>query len=53
MPLNWLWVAFRPDYEVQRHEIRVSNIVALDFHRKSMLMIQQDPGDEVIAPLLE
>ena len=33
-----------------RHEIRVSEIVALEFHRKSLLMIQQDPGDEVQTP---
>lgn len=39
-----------PMLEVPRHEITVSNIVALEFHRKSMLMIQQDPGDEVISP---
>ncbi|WP_346399886.1 hypothetical protein [Pseudomonas syringae] len=37
--------------QVPRHEIKVSNIVALEFHRKSMLMIQQDPGDEVIVPV--
>lgn len=35
-------------HKVPRHEIIVSEIVALEFHRKSMLMIQQDPGDEVI-----
>lgn len=39
-----------PMLEIPRHEITVSNIVALEFHRKSMLMIQQDPGDEVISP---
>ncbi|MCF5708934.1 hypothetical protein GIV19_16760 [Pseudomonas syringae] len=39
-----------PMLEVPRHEITVSNIVALEFHRKSMLMIQQDPGDEVVYP---
>ncbi|KPY58726.1 hypothetical protein [Pseudomonas syringae] len=39
-----------PMLEVPRHEITVSNIVALEFHRKSMLMIQQDPGDELIMP---
>lgn len=33
-----------------RHEINVSKIVALEFHRKSLLMIQRDPGDEVVAP---
>ncbi|MEE5149057.1 hypothetical protein V2J91_23465 [Pseudomonas alliivorans] len=40
-----------PLLEVPRHEIIVSNIVALEFHRKSMLMIQQDPGDEILDPL--
>ena len=39
-----------PLLEVPRHEIRVSQVVALEFHRKSMLMIQQDPGDEVFMP---
>ncbi|KPW41464.1 hypothetical protein ALO87_200040 [Pseudomonas syringae pv. apii] len=39
-----------PLLEVPRHEITVSKIVALEFHRRSMLMIQQDPGDEVIIP---
>ncbi|ATR82739.1 hypothetical protein CS390_09280 [Pseudomonas sp. HLS-6] len=33
-----------------RHEIRISPRLALAFDRKSMLMIQQDPGDEVIGP---
>jgi len=36
--------------QVPRHEITVSNFVALEFHRKSMLMIQQDPGEEVLLP---
>ncbi|WP_370683037.1 hypothetical protein AB9V60_13585 [Pseudomonas syringae pv. atrofaciens] len=35
--------------QVPRHEITVSNIVALEFDRKSMLMIQKDSGDEVIT----
>ncbi|WP_080395945.1 hypothetical protein [Pseudomonas syringae] len=39
--------------QVPRHEIKVSNIVALEFHRKSMLMLRQDAGDEFIAPLAE
>lgn len=39
-----------PMLEVPRHEIIVSEVVALEFHRKSMLMIQQDPGDELIMP---
>ncbi|QVN09504.1 hypothetical protein JYG35_12790 [Pseudomonas rhodesiae] len=33
-----------PLLEIPRHEITVSNIVALEFQRKSMLMIQQNPG---------
>ncbi|MFV3319374.1 hypothetical protein [Pseudomonas sp. NY15374] len=33
-----------------RHEIRISPRLALAFDRKSMLMIQQDPGDEVLRP---
>jgi len=37
--------------QVPRHEIKVSNIVALEFHRRSMLMIQQDPGDEILSPI--
>ncbi|MCV9917766.1 hypothetical protein OIU19_03090 [Pseudomonas sp. BT-42-2] len=36
-----------------RHEISISPRLALAFDRKSMLMIQQDPGDEVIKPALE
>ncbi|WP_122572147.1 hypothetical protein [Pseudomonas viridiflava] len=39
-----------PMLEVPRHEITVSKIVALEFHRKSMLMIQKEPGDEVLLP---
>ncbi|KPB28453.1 Uncharacterized protein AC516_2972 [Pseudomonas amygdali pv. sesami] len=38
--------------QVPRHEIIVSKIVALEFHRKSVLMIQQDPGDEIEMPTL-
>ncbi|KTB99489.1 hypothetical protein AO387_21330 [Pseudomonas syringae ICMP 11168] len=38
--------------QVPRHEITVSKIVALEFHRKSVLMIQQDPGDEIEIPTL-
>lgn len=33
-----------------RHEIMISENVAADFHAKSVLMIQQDPGDEIMAP---
>ena len=40
-----------PLLEVPRHEYRPSRIVALAFERKSTLMIQQDPGDEVIDPM--
>jgi len=34
-----------------RHEISISPRLARAFDRKSMLIIQQDPGDEVIAPV--
>ena len=33
-----------------RHEISISPRLALAFDRKSLLMIQQDPGDQIIAP---
>ncbi|WP_300747227.1 hypothetical protein [Pseudomonas sp.] len=33
-----------------RHEIVISKNVALEFQRRSMLMIQNDPGDEVCRP---
>jgi hypothetical protein len=33
-----------------RHVIELSQNVSLAFHRKSMLMIQQDPGDEILYP---
>ncbi|MGO0694230.1 hypothetical protein ACTORG_12125 [Pseudomonas guariconensis] len=36
-----------------RHEIRISPRLALAFDRKSMLMIQQDPGEEIIHPMSE
>lgn len=36
--------------EVPRHEYVPTRSVALAFERKSMLMIQLDPGDEVIEP---
>jgi len=39
-----------PFFAPPRHEISVSKIVELEFHRQSMLMIQQDPGDETILP---
>ena len=31
-----------------RHVIELSQNVSLAFHRKSLLMLQQDPGDETI-----
>jgi len=34
-----------------RHEIRISPRLALAFDRKSMLMIQQNPGDEIVQPI--
>lgn len=33
-----------------RHEIKLSPGLILEFSRKSMLMIQQDPGDEIAIP---
>lgn len=33
-----------------RHEIIISENVAREFEAKSLLMIQQDPGDEVLSP---
>ncbi|MFK7607877.1 MULTISPECIES: hypothetical protein [unclassified Pseudomonas] len=33
-----------------RHVIELSQNVSLAFHRKSLLMLQQDPGDETITP---
>ncbi len=36
--------------EVPRHEYAPSRSVALAFERKSMLMIQRDPGDAIISP---
>lgn len=38
-----------PMLEPPRHVIEVSQNVSLAFHRKILLMIQQDPGDEVIT----
>jgi hypothetical protein len=39
-----------PMLDPPRHVIEVSQNVSLDFHRKSLLMLQQDPGDEVVIP---
>ncbi|MCO8161033.1 hypothetical protein NJC38_02565 [Pseudomonas sp. 21LCFQ010] len=36
-----------------RHKFVISENVAADFHAKSLLMIQQDQGDEIEAPLLK
>jgi len=36
--------------EVPRHRYVPSRSVALAFERKSMLMIQQDGGDEIVSP---
>lgn len=33
-----------------QHQVSISPRLALAFSQKSMLMIQQDPGDEVISP---
>lgn len=35
-----------------RHVIELSQNVSLAFHRKSLLMIQQDPGDDWVYPSL-
>jgi hypothetical protein len=35
-----------------RHVYEVSQNVSLAFHRKSLLMIQKDPGDEIFNPFL-
>ena len=40
-----------PFFAPPRHDVSVSKIVALEFHRKSLLMIQQDPGDEFFSPV--
>jgi len=34
-----------------RHKYEVSQSVALEFSHKSMAMVRQDPGDEVIYPI--
>lgn len=34
-----------------RHEIVISENVARDFQEKSVLMIQKNPGDEIITPV--
>lgn len=39
-----------PLLSVPRHEYRPTDSVALLFSHKSMLMIQKDPGDEIISP---
>ena len=39
-----------PLLDPSRHEYRPSRNVARLFDQKSMLMIQKDPGDEIIAP---
>ncbi|AIL61110.1 hypothetical protein [Pseudomonas alkylphenolica] len=33
-----------------RHKYEISHSLALEFSRKSMLIIQQDPGDEIAIP---
>ncbi|MFL8988638.1 hypothetical protein Q8X48_12945 [Pseudomonas sp. QLc11A] len=40
-----------PMLDPPRHVIELSQNVSLAFHRKSLLMIQKDPGDEISAPL--
>jgi len=36
--------------ESPRHKVQISENVARMFRKESLLMIQQDPGDEVIHP---
>ena len=36
-----------PLLDPPRHVVEVSQNMSLAFHRKSLLMIQQDPGDEI------
>ncbi|MEI7052159.1 hypothetical protein WCL09_17360 [Pseudomonas koreensis] len=33
-----------------RHEIVISENVARDFHKQSLLEIRKDPGDEILSP---
>jgi hypothetical protein len=39
-----------PMLEPPRHIIEASQNTSLAFYRKSLLMIHQDPGDEVVTP---
>ncbi len=39
-----------PLLSIPPHKIEVSRAVSLAFHRKTLLMIQQDPGDEICQP---
>ena len=39
-----------PMLDPPRHVIEVSQNVSLAFHHKSLMMIQKDPGDELINP---
>ncbi|WP_371920505.1 hypothetical protein [Pseudomonas sp. Leaf98] len=41
-----------PLLELPRHEITLSEDVAQEFHRKSLRMIQQDPGDDIFTSLV-
>ena len=38
--------------EPPRHEFEISENVAREFDRKSLLIIQQDPGDEIQYPVM-
>ncbi|WP_289139542.1 hypothetical protein [uncultured Pseudomonas sp.] len=40
----------RPLLNPPRHEIEISQNVAREFRNKSLLAIQNDPGDEIIEP---
>ncbi|SEM51097.1 hypothetical protein SAMN04487857_102369 [Pseudomonas sp. ok272] len=43
-------VQSRPLLNPPRHEFELTEKVAREFHSKSLLALQKDPGDEIIAP---
>ena len=40
----------QPLLEPPRHNVQISENVAREFRNKSLLAIQQDPGDEIFEP---
>lgn len=42
----------RPFFTPPRHEFVPSQNVARLFNQKSLLMIQKDPGDEIVSPVI-